>query len=135
MIAVFFETVTDPHWKEIAQTYGWRHGWAAFRATYREFAAEERLNRDVAAISTALSCLSSRQLQLIGVRRETLFCDVEALVWQAGDARAARDEIVAILDGNQWPMALPAPERSEVESDTAARTDHRDRGRSISQAA
>jgi uncharacterized protein YjiS (DUF1127 family) len=79
---------------------------------WREAYAEWRHERDLRAISRSLGRLSDRQLRLIGMRRETLNCDVEAL---ADRARASADlawEVRALLDPPAR-LQLPPAEASD----------------------
>jgi uncharacterized protein YjiS (DUF1127 family) len=80
--------------------------WSAASRVLREAYAEWRYERDLRAITHALDRLSDRQLRLIGMRRESLICEVEALADRTREGASVAREVKFLLDA---PARLPLP--------------------------
>lgn len=98
MIGALIDTIADTSWQRAARGTGFRGMLGAVRTAYRVHAAENRAERDVAAIAAALSRLSPQRLALIGMRRDRLLGDVETLMTRAREARSEVQEILALVD-------------------------------------
>ena len=70
-----------------------------------------RTERDMRAIERALDRLSERQLNMIGMSRNSLTSDVFSLIERAEAGRRFADEVIGIVDDRPHRAALPLPAR------------------------
>ena len=103
MFATLIDTLTSQYHPARSRRATLRGRLAAAATTWRGYSEERRTDRDIAAITAALSRLSARRLALLGLRRNRLSHDVETLMRRACESRGEAAEILAIVERAGWP--------------------------------
>lgn len=96
-----------------------RWGLAGLRQAFDDW----RFGRDIAAIMAAFDRLSDRQLDLIGVSRDSLYNTVEEMILAAERERMLGIEVVALLEA---PADVPAEEQEELSRESELTTEKTD---------
>lgn len=102
MFATLIDTLTGQRHPARSRRTALPDRLAAAATTWRSYSEERRTDRDIAAITAALSRLSARRLALLGLRRNRLSHDVETLMRRAGDSRREAADILAIVERANW---------------------------------